>query len=83
MNFDLGSVVTIVLGILATFFATYLAVAKNKLKQLIELGKQILEVAQALENSVADNKVDAAEIASLKKELNDVKVAWKILLGKK
>ena len=79
-NFDVWSVVTIVLGIAAAFFGVYLLVVKTKLSEAVDLIKQLSEVGQVLSDSLSDNKISAEEQVLLKKEWQDVKDAVKKLI---
>lgn len=79
-NFDVWTVLTIVLGVAAAFFGVYLAIVKNKVAEAVNLLKQVTEAGQALSNALGDNKIDADEQVLLKKEWNDVKEAVKQLL---
>jgi len=82
MELDLWTIVSAVLGLVAVVAGGFWLKAKGKIAAVAELVKQAYEVVQKLHEVLADNKVDKAEVEALKKELNDVKVAFKALIGK-
>lgn len=96
MEFDIWTIVSLILMGVATVASGFWLKSKGKLKQLVELFRQVAELVtkgfDLVDSGVKmldDNKIDAAEIeqlkvifAQLKQELNDVKRAFKILIGK-
>jgi predicted PurR-regulated permease PerM len=79
-NFDVWTVLTIILGAAAAFFGVYLLLVKTKLSEVVNLIKQLSEAGQALSDALEDNKISDVEKESLKKEWQDVKTAAKLLL---
>lgn len=82
MELDLWTIVSAVLGLVAVVAGGFWLKAKGKIALAANLIKQAWEVAQALSDALEDNKVDKAEVDALKKELADVKDAFKALIGK-
>ena len=96
MEFDIWTIVSLILMGVATVASGFWLKSKGKLKQLVELFKQVVELVtkgfELVDEGVKmldDNKIDASEIeklkqifAQLKQELTDVKRAFKILIGK-
>lgn len=82
MEFDFWTVATLVLGVLAAVFGVFLFKAKGKAFQAFLLGKEALELVKTVLDAAADNRFDDAEQASIKKEAQDVKEAFRTLLGK-
>ena len=96
MEFDLWTIISLILMGVATIASGFWLKSKGKLKQLVELFRQVAELVtkgfDLVDSGVKmldDNKIDAAEIeqlkvifAQLRQELNDVKRAFKILIGK-
>lgn len=80
-NFDVWTILTIVLGAAAAFFGVYLLLVKTKLAEAVNLIKQLSEAGEALSNALADNKVSEEERAILAKEWQDVKDAVKALIA--
>lgn len=79
-NFDVWSVVTIILAAAAAFFGVYLLVVKTKFSEAVNLLKQLSEAGEVLNAALADNKVTDEEKKALKKEWQDVKDAVKALI---
>ena len=82
MEFDLWTIVSAVLGLVAVVAGGFWLKSKGKIALAADLIKQAYEVVQALHLALEDNKVDKAEIDNLKKELADVKGAFLKLIGK-
>jgi len=80
---DVWTIVSVVIAAVAALFGTQWGLVKTKVSQVASLVKQTLELVNALLNALEDDKVTAEEVALLKAEANDVKVAFKVLLGKK
>lgn len=83
MELDLGTIITLIITAAGTFFGGAWLFIKNKLTKVVKLGKSALDVAETLESALADDKITTEEIAAIKKELAEVKVAWKDLINKK
>lgn len=82
MNLDLGTIITFVIGLIATFLAGFWLVAKGKIKKVIDAGKELLDVGNALNAALADNKITKEEIDELKKEWKEAKEACKAIFQK-
>jgi len=78
-GWDLATILNVVFGALSAFLGTWLVVAKNKLAQLLDLFIQTSELLQKIVAAGADNKWDPDELNDIKKEANDVIVAFKTL----
>jgi hypothetical protein len=82
-SLDLGTIITVVISAVTIFAGGFWLKAKGKLSKVVNLCRQALDVASTLEKALDDDKVSKEEIASLKKELAEVKMAWKALIAKK
>ena len=81
-NLDVSSIIAIVLGAITTFAGGFWLKAKKKLGKVVRLGVESIEVIAKFEEAIADNNISKEEIESLKKEANDVKVAFNDLISK-
>ena len=75
-------IISALLTVLATVFGGGLKKAKDKLKALVTLFKEIWELVGKLSAALEDNTVTPEEVTELRKEANDVKLAFKALIGK-
>lgn len=82
MEFDVWTIVSAVLGLIAVVAGGVWLKAKGKLLELADLVKQAYEVVEKLHEVLQDDKVDKAEVETLKSELSDVKRAFNTLVGK-
>jgi divalent metal cation (Fe/Co/Zn/Cd) transporter len=82
MEFDFWTILTIVIGVVATLFGTFWKKAQGKLLGVYLLAKEAVDVAKAATDALEDNKITEEEIAKIKKEAQEVKDAWHNLLGK-
>ena len=81
-NFDWLQIISIGLGLIATIAGAFWLKAKGKIAQIVVLGRELVDVIDAFEKALADNKVDKAEVDNLKVQVNEVKAAFKALIGK-
>jgi|WetSurMetagenome_2_1015567.scaffolds.fasta_scaffold191215_2 hypothetical protein len=82
---DTNAILTIIsagLGLLALIAGGFWASAKGKLTQVVSLGKEVVDVIEALDAALADNTITPEELAAIKKEVQSVKDAFKLLLNK-
>ena len=79
---DWTVIVSAALGLLAVIASGFFLKAKGKLKQVVTLGKEALDVAVAAVDALEDNAIDKSEVEAIKKEALELKAAWKALLGK-
>ena len=79
---DIWAIITVILGVAGTIFSGVFVKVKGKLSKIVKLGTEAIEVAKALEAALEDNKITKEEVEGLKKELSDVKEAWKDLVKK-
>ena len=81
-SLSVWTIVSLVLLIVSTVFAGVWVTAKNKAKQVYNLGKEALDVAKAAIDALDDNKITQDEIEKIKAEALEVKAAWKLLRAK-
>jgi len=79
---DLWTIISAVLGLVAVIAGGFWLKAKGKISQAATLIKEAYEVVAKVNSILEDNKIDKAEVEELKKELVDVKAAFKALIGK-
>ena len=82
MEFDFWTIVSIIIGVIATIFGVFWGKVKNKLLGAFMLAKEALDVGKAAIDALEDNKITPEEVANIKKEAQEVKEAWHNLLGK-
>jgi hypothetical protein len=76
-GWDFQTILNAILGILSLVFGTLLSKSKGKIKQLLTVGKQLVEAGDAIDTALEDNQVNSTEVETIKTEWNDVKEAWK------
>ena len=81
-NLDLGTIITIVFGLLTTFVGGFWLKVKGKFSEVVKLGSELLEFMQILQTALDDDKLTKEEIARLKKEGGDISIAWKKLISR-
>lgn len=81
-GFDVWTIVSAVLGLVALIAGGFWLKAKGKIGQISALIREAYEVVQKLHLALEDNKVTKEEVDGLKKELADVKLAFLKLVGK-
>ena len=79
---DVLTIVSVVLGAVAVIASGFWLKAKGKLSQVADLVKQAYEVVAKVNEILEDNAIDKTEVEELKKEAQDVKDAFKALIGK-
>ena len=79
---DALTIVSLVLGAIAVLFGAFWLNAKSKIEELANIGREALDVANVIIAAIDDNKITPEELAEIKKEIAEVKDAWKKLLGK-
>jgi len=82
MTFDLATIVTIVLGLVAAVASGFWLKAKGKFRQLKTLVKEGYDVVQASIDALDDDALTAEEIAGIKKEAQELVAAFKALIGR-
>ena len=80
---DVWTIVSVVVAAIAALFGVQWGIVKGKISQVASLVRETLELINALLKALEDDKVSSEEVALLKSKANDVKVAFKVLLGKK
>lgn len=76
------TLVSVGLGLIATIAGVFWGKARGKLKQVVNLFKQVYELVDAVFKMIEDNTITQPELDILKKEAADVRVAFKELIGK-
>lgn len=79
---DVGTIISLVLGVVTVVFSGFWLNAKGKLKQLRDVVKEGADVVSVAVAALDDDKLSAEEIAAIKKEAQEVIGAFKILIGK-
>jgi hypothetical protein len=81
---DFSSLITMALGGLGLFGGTtaYLVKFKRKASAAIKLIAEVLDLLQAAEEALKDNKITKAEMTRITKEIGDVKDAYQKLIKK-
>lgn len=75
-------IVSAVLFVLSSFLGTFWKKGKDKLAKIANLVKQTSELIDKASLALEDDKITSEEVEVLKKELADVKAAWKALFEK-
>lgn len=81
-SLDLGTIITVVIAAITMFAGGKWVLAKGKLKKIVNLMKEVFDVAKKLEAALEDDKITKTEVEGIKKELAEVKGAWKALVDK-
>ena len=79
---DVGTIISLALGIIAAVAGGFWLKAKGKLVQIKNLIKEGADVIVVAVDAVGDDKLTPEEIAAIKKEANEALAAFKILIGK-
>jgi hypothetical protein len=79
---DVGTIISLVLGVLTVVFSGFWLKAKGKLGQIRDLVKEGVDVITTAVAALDDDKLTAEEIASIKKEALEAVAAFKRLVGK-
>ncbi len=79
---DVGTVISLVLGVVTVVFGGFWLKAKGKLGQIKNLVKEASDVITVSVGALDDDKLSAEEIAAIKKEAQEVVAAFKALIGK-
>ena len=76
------TVVSIVLGLVATIAGVFWGKAKGKLNAVKNLSKETFDLVKVAIEAIDDNKIDKAEVDKIKQEAMEVRTAWRVLVGK-
>jgi hypothetical protein len=79
---DVGTIISLVLGVVTVLFGGFWLKGKNKLVQIKNLVKEATDVITVSVGALDDDKLSADEIAAIKKEAKEVVAAFKVLIGK-
>jgi formylmethanofuran dehydrogenase subunit E len=82
MELNVWTVVSLALVVASAIFGVYVLKVKDKGQQALSLVKEAVEVAETVIKASEDNTFDPVEIENIKKEVADVKSAYRTLLGK-
>jgi hypothetical protein len=84
MELNLEIIVSALIGLAMSIpvVARVIAKGKGKVKAFVKVGKEAVELAQVSVEAFDDNTLTAEETAQIKKEANDVKMAWNVLVTK-
>ena len=75
-------IVSAVLTAAGAFFGVKSELVKRKLKEARNLMKEAVDVLSVASDAVADNKIDSVEAEAIKKEVQEMIGAFKVLVGK-
>lgn len=78
---DLSKTLNVILSVFSFLTVTLLAKSKGKFKQALNCIKELKEAGDAIDDALADNKIDDKEKERIRKEWGELKVAWKELLA--
>ena len=81
-NLDLGTILTIILGGIATFAGGFWLKSKGKIKLVATLAFDVYELLTEIERALSDDKVSKEEIEAIKSRITDIKIAFKALISK-
>jgi hypothetical protein len=79
---DLGTIVTIVVSLIATFAGGFWIKGKGKLLLIGKLVKETLDVIDAFNDALKDDKIDKKELERIKTQFNELKAVFKDLFAK-
>ncbi|HDY66593.1 MAG TPA: hypothetical protein ENH85_02250 [Candidatus Scalindua sp.] len=79
---DVGTIISLVFGVLTIVFGGFWLKGKNKLVQIKNLIKEGADVVLVAVEAVGDDKLTTEEIAAIKKEAQEAVAAFKALIGR-
>ena len=79
---DVGTIISLVLGVVTVVFGGFWLKAKGKLQQIKNLVKEATDVITVTVGALDDDKLSPEEISQIKQEAAEVVAAFKILIGK-
>lgn len=79
---DIGTIITLVVTVVATVFGGFWLKSKGKLAQVKTLLKEAVDIVTVAVDALDDNQVTSEEIENLKLQVSEFKAALKALLGK-
>lgn len=79
---NIWTIVSGVLAVLGTVFATAFVKIKKKIGQVVLLARKTVDLLETITNAISDNSVDQNEILAIKEDIQEVKAAWRGLWGK-
>jgi len=81
-NVDIGTIITLVLGLIATFASTFWVLSKGKIGLIATAAKELADVGSALSRALEDDKITKEEIQDIKTQWLEAKTALKAIVGK-
>lgn len=82
-NVEGDTLITWIIGIVATVFGSGFIWLKARLILVAKLAKEAVDVIEEINKSLADDALSKKEIENIRKELKEVQIAWKELVKKK
>ena len=79
---NIWTIVSGVLAVLGTVFATAFVKIKKKIGQFVTLARKTVDLLETVTAAIGDNTVTKEEIAAIKVDIAEVKTAWKALWNK-
>lgn len=81
-SLDLGTVLSIIFGAIATFGGAFWLKSKGKLKQVATLAFDVYELLNEVEKALGDDKLSKEEIVEIKSMIKKIKADFKLLINK-
>ena len=81
-GFNIWTIISGILAVLGTVFATAFVKIKKKVGQIVTLARKTVDLLETVTNAIGDNTVTKEEIAEIKVAIAEVKGAWKALWNK-
>ena len=81
-SLDLGTILTIIFGAIATFAGGFWLKSKGKIKQVAVLAFDVYELLNEVEKALGDDKISKEEITAIKSKITKIKADFKLLINK-
>lgn len=82
-NVDWTVVVSAVLGLVSVVAGTFWVKVQGRLTQVVLTAKEFVDVVEAFETALKDNTLSKEEVEEIKKQFEEAKAAFKLLVNKK
>jgi len=79
---NVWTIISGVLAVLGTVFATAFVKIKKKIGQFVTLARKTVDLLETVTTAIGDNTVTKEEISAIKIDIAEVKTAWKALWSK-
>lgn len=79
---NIWTIISGVLAVLGTVFATAFVKIKKKIGQFVTLARKTVDLLETVTTAIGDNTVTKEEIAEIREDIAEVKTAWKALWNK-